>query len=232
MTRSQGNLRSDRYKLLEHEAFQLLEEYRIPYPPYGLAKTPEEAGELASKIGFPVVLKVVSPDISHKTDVGGVILGVSSVEEVVEGFEKILRNVKSKVPGARVDGVLVQKMIPRGVEVIVGGLRDYTFGVAVMFGLGGVFTEVFKDVTFRIWPFTLEEALEMVNEIRSAVILKGFRDAPPVDVYSIADIVVKLGKLLSEHTEIESADLNPVVAYPDRALVVDARFIMNVPKKQ
>ncbi|MEM4661803.1 MAG: acetate--CoA ligase family protein, partial [Desulfurococcaceae archaeon] len=209
---------------------RLLEEYGIPYPPYGLAKTPEEAAELASKIGFPVVLKVVSPDISHKTDVGGVILGVSSVEEVVEGFEKIMKNVKSRVQGARVNGILVQKMVPRGVEVIVGGLRDYTFGVAVMFGLGGVFTEVFKDVTFRIWPFTLEEALEMVNEIRSATILKGFRDTPPVDVYSVADILVKLGKLLNEHSEIESADLNPVVVYPDRALVVDARFIVGASK--
>ncbi|MEM0470494.1 MAG: acetate--CoA ligase family protein [Desulfurococcaceae archaeon] len=230
MAQGQGDLKSGRYKLLEHEAFRLLEEYGIPYPPYGLAKTPEEAAELASKIGFPVVLKVVSPDISHKTDVGGVILGVSSVEEVVEGFEKIMKNVKSRVQDARVNGILVQKMVPRGVEVIVGGLRDYTFGVAVMFGLGGVFTEVFKDVTFRIWPFTLEEALEMVNEIRSATILKGFRDTPPVDVYSVADILVKLGKLLNEHSEIESADLNPVVVYPDRALVVDARFIVGASK--
>lgn len=227
MAQHLNSFENRKLKLLEHEAFQLLEEYKIPYPPYGLAKTPNEAGKIASKIGFPVVLKVVSPDISHKTDVGGVILGVGNVEEAVKAFEEITKNVKLRIPSARIEGVLVQKMVPRGVEVIIGGLRDSTFGVTLMFGLGGVFTEVFRDVTFRVWPFTLEEALEMVTEIKSAVILKGFRDTPPVDVYSVADIIVKLGKLLEEHPEIESADLNPVVAYSNKALVVDARFILS-----
>lgn len=214
------------FKLLEHEAFQLLEEYKIPYPPYGLAKTPEEAGDIASKIGFPVVLKVVSPDIVHKTDVGGVILGVRSAEEAVEGFKRIVENAKARVPSARIEGVLVQKMLPPGLEVIVGGIRDGTFGVTVMFGLGGVFTELFRDVSFRVWPFTFNEALEMIHEIRSAALLRGFRGLPPVNAHSIADIVLKLGKLLEEHPEIESVDLNPVFAYPNEALVVDARFIL------
>lgn len=212
-------------KLLENEAFELLSKYSIPYPPYGLAKTPEEAGEIAEKIGFPVVLKIVSPDISHKTDVGGVILGVKSREEAVEGFKTIIKNIERKVPGARVTGILVQKMVKPGVEVIIGGKRDLTFGVIVMLGLGGVFTEVFKDVTFRIAPLTREDVYEMINELKSAPLLRGYRGLPPVDIEALVDVVLKFSKLLEENPEIESADLNPVFAYSNGVLVVDARFI-------
>jgi len=219
-----------KFKLLEHEAFQLLEEYGIPYPPYGLARTPDDVKEIVPKIGFPVVLKIVSPDISHKTDVGGVILGVNSVEEAVKGFEEILNNVRTRAPYAHVEGVLVQKMVPRGLEVIIGGLRDGVFGTVLMFGLGGVFTEVLRDVTFRVWPITINEALEMLNDIKGSAILRGYRSVPPADLNSLADIIVKLGKLLDEHPEIESVDFNPVVAYPDQAVVVDARFILSQPK--
>lgn len=218
--------KSSRRKLLEHEAFELLAKYDIPFPPYGLAKTPIEAGELSEKIGFPVVLKVVSLDISHKTDVGGVILGVSSPEEAIKAFQEISENVRRKAPGARIEGVLVQKMVPKGLEVIIGGLRDPTFDVVVMFGLGGVFTEVLRDVTFRVWPFTKHDAMEMLNELRGSVLLRGFRGMPAVNEESIADIIVKFGKLLEDHPEIESADLNPVIAYPNGSLVVDARFIL------
>lgn len=215
-----------RFKLLEHEAFQLLSKYSIPHPPYGLARSPVEAVEVAESIGYPVVMKIVSPDVSHKTDVGGVVLGVSSREDVVKTFELIVRNVKSRSPGASIEGVLVQKMVSRGVEVIIGGVRDPVFGVVVMFGLGGVFTEVLKDVTFRVWPFTVNDAVEMISEIRGVELLKGYRGFPPASIESIADIIVKLGRLLEENPEIESADLNPVVVYPDSALVVDARFIL------
>lgn len=219
--------RRDRdFKLLDYEAFQLLSEYDIPHPPYGLAKDPEEACEIASKIGFPVVLKIISPDISHKTDVGGVILGVRNTDEVLSGFREIVENVERKTPGVRVEGILVQKMAPRGLELIIGGIIDPTFGVTLMFGLGGIFTEVFKDVSFRIWPFTVNEAIEMIYEIRGVELLKGYRGIPSIDIYSVADIIVKLGRLLDEHPEIESADLNPVIAYPSGALVVDARFIL------
>lgn len=215
-----------RFKLLEHEVFYLLARYDIPYPPFGVAKTPDEAGEIATKIGCPVVLKVISPDISHKTDVGGVILGVRSPEEAIRVFQEIVENVRKRAPGARIEGILVQKMVPPGVEVIVGGLSDPTFGVTIMFGLGGIFTEVFKDVTFRVWPFTIVDALEMIDEIRGSELLKGYRGLPPVNTRSIADIILKLGRLLEENPEIESADLNPVFAYSDHALVVDARFIL------
>lgn len=218
--------KTHRRKLLEHEAFELLSRYDIPFPPYGLARTPIEARELSARIGFPVVLKVVSLDISHKTDVGGVVLGVNSPEEAVNAFQEINENIRKKAPGASVEGILVQKMVPKGLEVIIGGLRDPMFDVVVMFGLGGVFTEVLKDVTFRVWPFTRYDAMEMLNELRGSVLLKGFRGMPAVDEDSLADVIVKFGRLLEDHPEIESADLNPVIAYPNGSLVVDARFIL------
>lgn len=213
-------------KLPDHEAFKLLERYNIPCPPYGLAKTPEEAAELAETIGYPVVMKIVSPDVSHKTDVGGVVIGVKSREEAVESFKQILKNVKTRLPNARVEGILVQKMVPRGVEVIIGGIRDSVFGVVVMFGLGGVLTEVLRDVTFRIWPFTLSDARDMISEIRGVELLKGYRGLPPASIDSIAEVIFKLGKLLEDNPMIETADLNPVIAYPDKCLVVDVRFIL------
>lgn len=216
-------------KLLEHEAFTLLSRYNIPHPPYGLAKSREEALEIASGIGLPVALKIVSPDISHKTDVGGVILGVSSLREVAESYDKIIQNVKAKAPGARIEGILVQKMVENGVEVIIGGVRDPVFSTLIMFGLGGVFTEVLRDVTFRVWPITREEAYGMIHEVRSRSILEGYRGASAVDLDSIVDIILKLGKLLEENPWIESADLNPVKAYPNGSIVVDARFIIGEP---
>ncbi|MEM4827731.1 MAG: acetate--CoA ligase family protein, partial [Desulfurococcaceae archaeon] len=170
--------------------------------------------------------KIVSPDISHKTDIGGVILGIKNREEVMDSYRKIITNVKTMYPDARIAGVLVQKMVPKGVEVIVGGARDNVFGIVIMFGLGGVLTEVLRDVTFRVWPFTQEEAMDMIKEIKGVELLRGYRGLPPANINSVAEIVIKLGKLMEENPAIESADLNPVVAYPDKSLVVDARFIL------
>ncbi len=219
-------LEEGRRKLLEHEAFIVVKEYGIPVPDIGIAKTPEEAGEIAEKIGFPVVLKIVSPDISHKSDVGGVILNINSKEEAIQAAKKIFENVKKHVPDARIEGVLVQKMAPKGLEVIIGGLRDNIFGSVVMFGLGGIFVEVLKDVSFRIAPITEEEALEMMKEIKAAKLLEGYRGQPPVDKKALAQILIKVAKLLDENPEIESIDLNPVFAYPDKAIVVDSRIIL------
>lgn len=220
---------SGKLKLLDHEAFELLRKYEIPHPPYGLATNTQEAVKIAELIGYPVAMKVVSPNISHKTDVGGVVLGVSSAEGVAKAFEQIVRNVKFKVPDAEIVGVLVQRMVPRGVEVIIGAVRDPVFGLVIMFGLGGVFTEVLRDVTFRVWPFTRSDALDMIDEIKSSDLLKGFRGLPAVNTESIVDIILKFGRLLEENPAIESADLNPVVAYSDKSLVVDARFILKGP---
>ncbi len=219
-------LKEERRKLLEHEALEIIKAYGAPIADAGLAKTPEEAGELAEKMGFPVVLKIVSPDISHKSDVGGVIVGVNSKEKAIEAAKKIIENVSKNVPNARITGILVQKMAKKGLEIIVGGLRDNIFGPVVMFGLGGIFVEVLKDVSFRVAPISYEDAYEMMKEIKSAKLLEGYRGQPPVDKKAIADIIIAVAKLLEENPEVDSVDLNPVIAYPDGAVVVDARVIL------
>lgn len=219
-------LSEGRYKLLEHEAIEIVKYYGAPVAEAVLAKTPEDAVKAASKMGYPVVLKIVSPDISHKSDVGGVIIGVKTPEEVREAAKKIIENVSRNAPKARITGILVQKMVPKGLEVIIGGLRDDIFGPVVMFGLGGIFVEVLRDVSFRIAPITVDDALEMMSEIKSAKLLEGYRGQPPVDKQSLAKIIISVANLLEENPEIESVDLNPVIAYPDKALVVDARVII------
>jgi len=219
-------LEEGRSKLLEHEAYALAAYYGISVPKVGLAKTPEEAGEIADKLGYPIVLKIVSPDIVHKSDVGGVIVGLESRSEVVEGARRIFENVSRKAPHAKVVGVLVQKMVPQGFEVIVGGLRDNIFGPVVMFGLGGIFVEVLRDVSFRVAPISFDEALEMINEIKSHRLLDGYRNQPPVSKEALAKIIIGVANMLLENPEIESVDLNPIMAFPDKAIVADARIIV------
>ncbi len=215
-----------RKKLLEHEALEIVKAYGAPIAEAKLAKTVDEAVKAAEEIGYPVVLKIVSPDISHKSDVGGVIVGLNNGEEVRKAAEKILENVKKHAPSARITGLLVQHMAPRGLEVIIGGLRDNVFGPVVMFGLGGIFVEVLKDVSFRVAPITMDDALEMMKEIKSAKLLEGYRNQPPVDKKALAKIILAVAKLLEDNEEIDSIDLNPVIAYPDSAVVVDARVIL------
>lgn len=219
-------LRENRYKLLEHEAFALAKYYGIPTPDAILVKTPEEAVKYADSVGYPIALKIVSPDITHKSDVGGVKLGLKNKEDVAKGVAEILANVTRNAPDARVVGVIMYKMAPQGLEVIIGGVRDNVFGATVMFGLGGIFVEVLRDVSFRISPVDIEDALEMINEIKAASILNGYRGQPPVDKQTLADIIVKTSRLLSENEEIESIDLNPVMAYPTGAMAVDVRVIL------
>ena len=219
-------LSEDRLKLLEHEAFELVKYYEIPVPEVVLVKTPKEAYDLADSIGYPIALKIVSPDIIHKSDVGGVKLNLKSREEVARAVNEMLKTVSMKAPNARIVGVIMYQMAPQGVEVIVGGVRDSVFDAAVMFGLGGVFVEVFRDVSFRIAPVSFEDALEMISEIKSSQILEGYRGSEPVDKKALADIIVKTSRLLVENEEIESIDLNPVMAYPHGAKVVDVRVIL------
>lgn len=223
----QTALKEERFKLLEHEAFALAEYYGIPTPKAFLVKTPQEAYELAETVKYPIALKIVSPDITHKSDVGGVKLGLMSKEEVAKAVEEMLKTVSQRAPHARISGVLMYHMAPPGLEVIVGGIRDGVFGAAVMFGLGGIFVEVLKDVSFRIAPITYEEALEMINEIKSSTILNGYRGQPPVDKHAIADIIVKTSRLIHEIPEIESIDLNPVIVYNKGAIAVDVRVILS-----
>ncbi|MFN3267828.1 MAG: acetate--CoA ligase family protein [Zestosphaera sp.] len=217
-----------RTKLLEHEAYDVLLKYGISAPKFGLATSTEEAVRLSEEIGYPVVLKIVSPDIVHKSDVGGVKLNLSSSEEVRRSFDEILRSVRIKAPEAKITGILVQEMIPQSLEVIVGATRDPTFGPVLLFGLGGIFVEVLKDVSFRITPLTRYDAETMLTEIKAAKILDGYRGTPPRDKEAIIDIVLKLAKFMEEHESVTDVDLNPVMVFEvgRGAKVADARILI------
>ena len=219
-----------RKKLLEHEAYDILRTYDLPVPKAGLAKDVEEAVRLAESIGYPTVLKIVSPDIVHKSDVGGVKVGLKKAGEVREGFNSILSNVKGKAPEAKVVGVLVQEMVPEDLEVIVGSTRDPTFGPVLMFGLGGIFVEVLKDVSFRIAPVTKYDAETMLTEIKAAKILDGYRGTPPRDKEALVDIIVKLSKFMEDYELVTDVDLNPIMSFEEGrgAKIADARVLIKL----
>jgi acyl-CoA synthetase (NDP forming) len=212
--------------VLEPETVQLLEEYGIPYPPHGLAHDALEAERIAEKLGYGVVLKVVSPDVVHKSDAGGVLLGLEDGATVRDGFEALVKCVRSSVPGARIEGALVCKEAPEGLEVIVGALEDATFGPTVMVGMGGVFTEVLRDVSFRVAPLEPRDAEEMIGEIRGYPLLTGARGQAPLDVASLAELLLSVSRLVTEHREIKELDLNPVRLYKDSLLVLDVRMML------
>lgn len=212
--------------LLEPEAKAICMEYGIPVTKFEVASSEDEAVKFAEEIGYPIVLKIVSPDVIHKFDVGGVILNLKSAEEVRKAYNQIIENVRKHKPNARILGVTVQEMAPPSTEVIVGAIKDAQFGPTLMFGLGGIFVEVLKDVTFRIAPITEEEAKEMISEIKAYPILKGYRGNPPADIDSIAKILVNTSKLVIDHQEIKELDLNPIIVYESGAKTVDARIIL------
>jgi len=212
--------------LLEPEAKMVCMEYGIPVTRFKVAGTSEEAVKFAEGIGYPVVLKIVSPDIIHKFDVGGVVLNLKSPSEVEDAYEKILKNVKRHKPDAKIVGVLVQEMAPQSTEVIVGATKDPQFGPALMFGLGGIFVEVLKDVTFRIAPINESDAREMITEVKAYPILRGYRGQPPADIDAIVNILLNTSKLVMDHQEIKELDLNPIMVYEKGAKTVDARIIL------
>jgi len=212
--------------LLEPEAKSICVEYSIPVTKFTLAKNETEACKFAENIGYPVVLKIVSPNIIHKSDVGGVIVGLKTANEVKKAYRQILDNVKKHNAKAKIIGVLVQEMAPSSTEVIVGATKDPQFGPALMFGLGGIFVEVLKDVTFRIAPISKEEAHEMIKEVKAYPLLKGYRNLPPADTDAIANILVNTSKLVIEHQEIKELDLNPIMVYRKGAKTVDARILL------
>jgi len=219
-------LKEGRKYLLEPEAKAICVRYGIPVTNFKVASNEREAVQFAAEIGFPVVLKIVSPDIIHKFDVGGVILNINSETEVRTAYNKILENVKKHKSNARIRGILVQEMAPQSTEVIVGATKDPQFGPALMFGLGGIFVEVLKDVTFRIAPLSESDAREMITEVKAYPILKGYRGQPPVDVEAIVKILLNTSRLMMEHPEIKELDLNPIMVYEKGAKTVDARIIL------
>lgn len=212
--------------LTEIESKEVLAEAGIPVAKAVLARTPQEAAEAAAKTGFPVVLKIVSPDITHKSDVGGVRVALKSADEVRQAFEEIVNGVKAKQPDARIDGVAVQPMAPQGTEVIVGMSKDPQFGPVLMFGLGGIFVEVLKDVAFRIVPLEPRDARQMIREIKGFPILQGVRGQEPADLGALESLLLKLSEFVEAHPEIEELDLNPVFAYKDGCMAVDARIVV------
>jgi acyl-CoA synthetase (NDP forming) len=213
--------------LTEVESKQILGEAGIPIAGAQLAATREEAVAAARQIGLPVVLKIVSPDISHKSDVGGVKLDLGSEEEVAAAFDEIVAAARRAEPGATVLGVSVQKMAQPGVEVIMGMTKDPQFGPVLMFGLGGVFVEVLKDVSFRIVPLEPRDARQMIRDIQGFPVLEGFRGQEPADLAALEEMLMRLSAFVEEHAEIQELDLNPIFAYKDGALAVDARIVLS-----
>jgi acetyl coenzyme A synthetase (ADP forming)-like protein len=222
-----GALAEGRTALTAPEGKAVTDAYGIPTPAEGLAETADEAVALADRIGFPVAMKIVSPDILHKTDAGGVQVGLTSCAEVRGAFTAIVSNAKAYDPKARVLGVQVQQMVPAGTEVLVGTVTDPTFGKVVGFGLGGVLVEVLKDVTFRLAPASRDDALSMMDGIRAAEILRGVRGGAAVDREALADVVVRVSELAADFPEIAEVDLNPVFASADGAMAADVRILLS-----
>jgi len=215
-----------RNNLLEPEAKIVCQEYDISVTEFRVARTEEEAITYGNEIGFPVVLKIVSPDIVHKSDVGGVLVNLKAPNEIEKAYKAILANVKKHEPEAAILGMLVQEMAPPSTEVIVGAIRDNQFGPTLMFGLGGILVEILKDVTFRIAPVTRQEAESMISETKAYPVLRGHRNRPLLDTDAIARIIANTSKLVVEHEEISELDLNPVMVYEKGAKTVDARIIL------
>ncbi|HEX6558976.1 MAG TPA: acetate--CoA ligase family protein [Longimicrobiales bacterium] len=212
-----------RTRLDEMEALELLEAYGIAAAPAQLATSAAEASAIANRMGFPVALKIVSPNIMHKTDVGGVRVGLGHEADVREAYTEIVQNCTRAVPDAIVSGVLVQRMIKGGPELIVGVTRDALFGPLVMFGLGGIYAEALRDVAFRIAPVGNAEAEDMIHAIRARKMLEGMRGQPPVDVASLKNILRRVSQLAVDVPEVQELDLNPLVAFNDTVIAVDAR---------
>ena len=218
--------KENRTQLTEIESKQLIKEAGIPVVEAKLAQTKTEAISLSKKMDFPVVLKIVSPDVIHKSDSGGVELGLASVAQVGKAYSKILSAIKKHYPKAKIQGVSVQKMARPGVEVIIGMTKDAQFGPVLMFGLGGILVEVLKDVAFRIVPLTKRDAHEMIKDIKGYPVLEGYRGQEPADVAFLEDLILKVSDFVDKNPEIKELDLNPVFAYKDRAVAVDARVIL------
>lgn len=219
--------------VLEHEAKDIMKAYGIPIPPYDTAVSADEAVEKSAAIGYPVVLKILSKDVLHKSDAGGVKINLKNDDEVREAFGEIMENAKKygEKKGIDVDlsrGVFISDFADMGTEVIVGVTRDPQFGHALMFGLGGIFVEVLKDVTFRLIPFTEMDAREMVGEIKAAKILEGVRGQAPRDVEALIEVMLCVSKMVSENPEISELDCNPTFLYEKGkgVLVVDARILI------
>lgn len=213
--------------LSEVEAKDALRDAGVPVTLTTLAKSADEAVVQSEKAGYPVVLKVVSPDISHKSDAGGVKLNLKDAGDVRAAHAAIIESCTKHVPGAKITGVAVQHMAPQGTEVIVGMTTDPQFGPVMMFGLGGIMVEVLKDVSFRLVPLTDRDAGQMIGEIKGKPVLDGVRGQPAADITALKSAILKVSAFVQAHPEVQELDLNPMFAYADGAIAVDARIVIS-----
>jgi acyl-CoA synthetase (NDP forming) len=212
--------------LTEIESKKLLKEAGIPVVETRLAGTITEAIKIGKEMGYPVALKIVSPDVLHKSDSGGVKLNVQNSTQARNAFREIMSSVKKSYPKARIEGIAVQKMARPGIEVIIGMSKDAQFGPVLMFGLGGIMVEILKDVSFRVVPLTLKDAREMITEIKGYPVLEGYRGQEPADIHYLENLLVKVSEFVEKNPDIKELDLNPIFAYQDGAVAVDARVIL------
>lgn len=215
--------------LNEVESKELIRESGIPVVETRLAGSKAEAVRIAQAMGLPAVLKIVSPDVVHKSDVGGVKVGLESAAQVRTAYDSILSSTRAAVPSASILGVSVQKMAEPGIEVILGATKDPQFGHVIMFGLGGVLVEMLRDVSMRLVPLTARDARVMIREIKSLPLLQGYRQYPACDLGSLEEAVLNLSQFLEKHPDIKELDLNPVLCYPKGLVAVDARVVLEEP---
>ena len=218
--------KEDRISLTELESKQILKEVGINTTDIGLARSKEEAVARSQELGLPVVLKIVSPDILHKTDVGGVKLSLNNKEDVGNAYDEIISVIKKHQPSAKIQGVSVQPMARPATEVIIGMSKDPQFGPVLMFGLGGILVEILKDISFRIVPLTGRDANEMIREIKGYPVLEGYRGQEPANIAILEQMLLKVSEFVESKPEIKELDINPIFAYRDSALAIDARVIL------
>lgn len=218
--------KKEKRSLLETEAKELLREYGIPVPDFRLIKNVEEVSRITGEIDFPLVMKIVSPDIIHKSDAGGVKVGIKDEKEAILAFQEIIFKAKKYNEKAKISGIIAYHMVPQGTEVIIGMMKDPHFGPVAMFGLGGIFVEVLKDISFRIIPLEERDTQEMITEIKGYEILKGVRGEPPKDIQAIKEVLMKVSQLTLENPGINEIDLNPIFVFEKGLQVVDARIIL------
>jgi acyl-CoA synthetase (NDP forming) len=213
--------KKEKRDLLLPEAFEVLQVYGIPVAPYRVIHQKNDLKKGIKEVGSPAVLKVISPEISHKSDAGGVILNIDDLQKAGEAFEKIRKLNRQKS-----SGVLIQKMISGGKEVILGAKRDSSFGPVILFGLGGIYVEVLKETSLRVAPINQSEAEEMISELKTTAILKGVRGERPLDIEALVENLLRLSQLMIDFPEIEGIDINPVIVMEKGTVAVDARLLL------
>ncbi|MGH7425235.1 MAG: acetate--CoA ligase family protein [Candidatus Methylomirabilales bacterium] len=225
MTIAIGKAIQEGRNLVEPEAYELLEAYGVSVPRHRVVNSAEQAEVAAAELGYPVVAKIVSPDILHKTEVGGVLLNLNDAAAVRAAYRQIVE--RSRQARAALRGVLISRMAPPGTEVIAGLTQDAQFGPVVMFGLGGIFVEVYRDVSFRLIPLTEPDAAAMIREIKASPVLQGVRGGRAADLKALADLLLTLSRMAEENSEIAEMDLNPIIVYEEGLSVVDARVLLH-----